>query len=450
MHQARRALPALTAVFALALLVTAGSAQAFTFVNTFGSLGSGNGQLSTPDQIAVDPAGNVYVADGDNRRIEEFSASGAFIRQIGSGGGGDGQFDGVYGVAADPTGNFIYATDGDFNQEPGTHDRVNEYTTGGTFVRSFGTTGTADGDLKGPAQLTVAPNGNVYVSDEGNNRIEEFTATGTFIRQWGTAGTGDGQFNGPDGIVADAAGHVYVTEDQNGRVQEFTSTGTFIGKFGEGAPGDGHFQGPFAIAEDAASHLWVTDITRVQEFTSTGEFLGAFAGGGDNGAHLFSELNGIAVTCRGVYTADFQANRVELFSDGDVPACPSPPAPPVTTPGTPTPPRLSLALVSLASQRVLRQHGVAVNLSADEASTVTVTGSVSVPGASRTVKFKKATVKLPAGAQRVLKLRLSRKALGQLKRALRSHHSLKAKLTVTAKDASAKSVTYHRVIKLTR
>lgn len=449
MHLARRSLLALAAALAFGLVAAAGSAQAFTFVTTFGSLGSGDGQLSTPDQIAVDPAGNVYVADGDNHRIQKFSPGGAFIGQIGSGGGGDGQFDGVYGVAADPTGNFIYATDADFNQEPGTHDRVNEYTTGGTFVRSFGTTGTADGDLQGPAQLTVAPNGDVYVSDGGNDRVEEFTADGGFIRTWGTSGAGNGEFNGPDGIVADSAGHVYVTEDQNGRVQEFSSDGTFIGKFGEGAPGDGHFQGPFAIAEDAAGHLWVTDITRVQEFTSNGEFLGAFGGGGDNGAHLFSELNGIAVNCHGVYAADFQTDRVELFSDGDVPACPAPPPAPPVSPA-PIPPVLSLALVSTASQRVLRQRGVELTLSADEASTVTLTGSVGVPGASKTVKFTKTTVKLAAGAQRVVKLKLSKKAVTLVRHALRSHHSLKARITVTATDASGKSVSSHRSVKLTR
>jgi hypothetical protein len=449
MRQARRVLLSLTAALAFALVGAVGSAQAFTFVSTFGSLGSGDGQLSTPDQITLDPAGNVYVADGDNRRVEEFSPSGAFLRQIGSGGGGDGQFDGIYGVAADPTGNFIYATDSDTGQVPGTHDRVNEYTTSGTFVRSFGTTGTADGDLHGPAQVAVAPSGDVYVTDEGNNRIEEFTADGGFIRKWGTPGNGDGEFNGPDGIIADSSGHVYVTEDQNGRVQEFTSDGTFIRRFGEGAPGDGTFQGPFAIAEDAAGHLWVTDITRVQEFTSNGEFLGAFAGGGDGGAHLFSTLNGIAVNCHGIYTSDFQKDRLELFSDGDVPACPSPPTAPPVTP-TPTPPALSLALVSASSQRVLKQHGVEVTVSADVASTITVTGSVSVPGASRTVKFTKRTVRLAAGKQRVIKLKLSKKRLKQVAHALRSHRSLKARIAVTAKDASGKVVVSHRTVKLSR
>jgi hypothetical protein len=218
---------------------------------------------------------------------------------------------------------------------------------------------------------------------------------------------------------------------------------------------DGQFSDPLALAVDAAGHVWVTDDTRVEEFTSGGEFIASFGGGGDSGAHLFSVLTGIAIDCHGIYVTDFQKNRVELFSDGDVPACPSPPATQPVTPSptqtqTTTPPLLSLAFVTAASQRVLKQHGVLVTVSADVASTLTVSGSVSVPGASRTVKFTQTRVKLGAGAQRTLKLKLSRKALKLVSKALHKHRSLKARVTVTAKDATGKVVTSKRTVKLTR
>src|SRR5437763_72787 len=149
MHQAHRALRALGAALALAL-IAAGSAQAFTFVSSFGSLGALN-------QIAIDPAGNIYAADGGNKRIEKLSPDGTSLGQIGGPGDGDGQLAFVYGVAVDPTGSFLYATD------EGTHNRVNEYTTGGTFVRSWGSTGSGDGQFNLPSGVAVGPDGEVYV-----------------------------------------------------------------------------------------------------------------------------------------------------------------------------------------------------------------------------------------------------------------------------------------------
>ncbi len=441
MHQARRSLLTLAAALAFGVVAATGSAQAFTFVNSFGSLGSGDGQFNFLNQIAIDPAGNIYGADGSSERIEKFSSDGAFLAQFGGPGNGDGQLAGVYGLAVDPTGSFVYATD------DGTHNRVNEYTTGGTFVRAWGTTGSGDGDFNLPSGVAVGPTGDVYVGDNSNDRVEEFTATGTFVRKWGSSGSGDGQLSGPDGVAVDSAGNVWVSEDGNHRIQEFTGSGAFIRKVMsiDGEP----FGGPFAISFDAAGHLWVSDEKAVEEFDGSGNFLAAYGGG--TGATAFSELNGLAVDCNGVYAADGNLDRIELFSDPSIPACPGsvPPSTPPATAG-PGPPALSLALVSAHSQRVLRQHGIVVEVSADVASTITVGGSISVPGASRTVKFTRLSAKLAAGAQRALKLKLSKSSLKLVKKGLQKHRSLKAKVIVTVADAAGATVTSHRSVTLTR
>lgn len=433
MHQAHRALVALGA--ALALLAGAGSAQAFTYVSTFGASGTGDGQFQTLNQIAVDPAGNIYGTDAIRPRIEKFSPDGTFVAEFGGSGAGDGQLTNVYGLAVDPTGSFVYVTDG------GTHNRVAEYTTGGTFVRSWGGTGSGDGEFQLPSGAAVGANGDVYVSDNGNGRIEEFTSTGGFVRKWGTMGSGDGQLSSPDGVAVDSSGNVWVGEDDNHRVQEFSGDGGFIRTVTsiDGEP----FGGPFALSIDSAGHVWVSDEKAVEEFDGNGNFLAAYGGG--TGPTAFSELNGLVVDCHGVYAADGTLQRIELFSDPSIPPCPgSAPAP--APPATPAagPPALALALVSASSQRVLRQHGLMVSVSADVASSVTAAAK------SGSVRFKGAKGRLAAGTQRQLKLGLSKKALARLRSALRKHRALRATVTVTAKDGAGKVVVSHRVVKLTR
>jgi DNA-binding beta-propeller fold protein YncE len=69
------------------------------------------------------------------------------------------------------------------------------------------------------------PTGNVYVSDPGNDRIEKFTSAGTYVSQWGSQGSANGQFNGPFGLAIGPAGNVYVADYANHRIQSFTSAG---------------------------------------------------------------------------------------------------------------------------------------------------------------------------------------------------------------------------------
>ncbi len=75
----------------------------------------------------------------------------------------------------------------------------------------------------------------MFVADSGNARIQKFDNNGTFLATWGSLGSGDGQFNLRTRVAVDASGNVFVTDTASGgnsRIQEFTNTGTFIRKWG--------------------------------------------------------------------------------------------------------------------------------------------------------------------------------------------------------------------------
>jgi DNA-binding beta-propeller fold protein YncE len=80
-------------------------AQPPVYLTQWGSYGSGSGQFDAPIGVAVDASGNVYVADGNNHRIQKFTGNGSYLTQWGTQGTADGQFDGPFGVAVDASGN---------------------------------------------------------------------------------------------------------------------------------------------------------------------------------------------------------------------------------------------------------------------------------------------------------------------------------------------------------
>jgi tripartite motif-containing protein 71 len=242
-----------------------------TFIAKWGLQGTADGQFNNPTGIAVDPLGNVYMADPQNDRIQKFSSDGTFITKwgghIGSLFDGDTNnppliFPSSPGIAVDPSGN-VYVADT-------LEHKIVKFSTDGTWISDLGSNGIGDGQFSFPSSLSTDSAGNLYVLDSANHRIQVFTGDGKFITKWGSQGSGDGQFGGKSSaITVDRGGNVYVADSGNNRIQKFDSTGKFITKWGSQGSDDGQFAAPSGVAVDPSGNVYVVDShnNRVQLFS---------------------------------------------------------------------------------------------------------------------------------------------------------------------------------------
>jgi tripartite motif-containing protein 71 len=331
------------------------------FIQAFGSYGHGEGQFKGPEGIALS-GGEIYVADLENKRVEEFSPAGQFLMQFGVAGTGVGQFQAPWGIAAAPVTGDLYVVDdyesrvlqfspaGKFLAEFGTwgtakdkfeaptgiavnasgtiyvadkhNNRVAVWQPPGAggalmnFLRDFGSEGWHEGQFYYPKADAIDGNGNVWVTDSGNDRIEEFSSHGAFVTHYGSEGTGNLQFKGPYGIaINQSTGNIYVADSGNNRIQEISSSGTFIRSFGSYGSETGKLNHPDGLALDAEGNVWVADTAnnRIQEFSASGVFIAAYGSKG-SGEGQFSEPEGLTFSGSNVYVADSANNRIEELS----------------------------------------------------------------------------------------------------------------------------------------
>jgi len=133
------------------------------------------------------------------------------------------------------------------------------------FDTEFGTPGSGNGEFTDPTGVAVSEvgslKGDVYVVDRGDNRVEVFTSTGTYVSQFDGTGAPTGVFSSPQWIAVDnstgpSAGDVYVTDTGHKVIDKFSATGTYIGQIT--SAGAAQFEEAlFGVAVDSAGTLWV-------------------------------------------------------------------------------------------------------------------------------------------------------------------------------------------------
>ena len=301
-----------------AMLVGVVVASASTFILTWGTPGSDNGQFFQPRGIALDSSGNVYVTDptgGTPGQLQKFDANGTFLTRIGANNDNPNGFIAAFRITVDSSGN-VYATDGSADKNT---NLVKKFHSDGTLEFAFGTRGSGSGQFAapGPAGVAVDSTGNIYVADPGNNRVQKFSSAHVFDSVIGSSGSGDGQFSNPVGISIDSADNLYVADSGNNRIQKFNSAGTFVAKWGTNGTGNGEFSAPNGVDVDGAGQIYVADTgnNRVQLLSPSGAFVEAVGSAGSANGQ-FQGPEDVAVNSAGTlfYVADRDNTRVQKFS----------------------------------------------------------------------------------------------------------------------------------------
>lgn len=323
------------------------------FVSTLAGLSGGaadgvgeQARFYVPSGVAVDTAGNIFVADTDNHTIRKITpdrrvttlAGLAGFRGSADGPGSSARFYSPGAIAVDAEG-FLFVSD-TYNR---TVRKISPDGVVSTFAGMAGKHGSTDGPgqtarFSWPHGLAFDAAGNLYVADSSNRTIRKITREGvvtTFAGLADSSGTEDGlgsaaRFNYPAGLAIDGAGNLYVTEKFRFTIRKITPEGlvtTLAGQPGSSGSADGdgataRFFYPFGIAADRAGNLYVADgFNHIIRMVTPSGFVTTVAGvagavgsadGIGSAASLFYP-GGVAVDPTGnVYIADTGNNTIRL------------------------------------------------------------------------------------------------------------------------------------------
>ena len=336
------------------LLISAAAAhsQTITFTTWAGfagqvnANGSGtNALFEAPAGAALDSAGNLYVADFYNNTIQKMTSAGVVTTLAGSAGnsgstdasGTNALFNGPEGVAVDAAGNVYVADSG--------NSTIRKITPGGsvsTLAGSAGNIGNANGTGSNatfyqPAGVAVDSNTNVYVADYGNHTIRKIAPGGVVSTLAGSTNFGsvnavgtNASFYQPEGVAVDIAGNVYVADTANNMIRKISggTVTTLAGStnFGNanGVSTNAAFYGPEALAVDGAGNVYVADtgndmIRKISGGTVTtlagSTNFGSLDGTGIN-AQFWGPAAIVTDSATNVYVADYFNGTIRKITTG--------------------------------------------------------------------------------------------------------------------------------------
>jgi sugar lactone lactonase YvrE len=310
-------------------------------------------QLNGPSGVAVDSVGNIFIADKYNNRIRKVS-SGIITTVAGNGtegsSGDDGpatsaKLDYPYGVAVDSAGNLFIA---DYY-----NCCIRKVSSSGIIstVAGSGSYGfSGDGGPATSAKL-ACPTGvaidsdNLLIVDAINNRIRKVSPSGIIITvagngSWGYGGDAgfstSAQLFYPSGVAVDSVGNLFIADTENHRVRKVSSSGVITtvaggGEYGrDGGPAtSAHLYTPSGVAIDSAGNLFISDTGNysVRKVSASGiitTVAGNGSGGysGDDGSATWAQLSlpyGVAVDSTGnIFIADTTNHRIRKVSTSGI------------------------------------------------------------------------------------------------------------------------------------
>jgi peptidylglycine monooxygenase len=238
--------------------------------------------------VAVDSKDRVYFYQRKDPPILVFDRDGHFLT-----GWGDGRLRDAHGIYTGAD-DHLYVCNRDEHE-------VLKLTPEGRIVLTLGQRGrpALQAPFNHPADVAVAPNGEIYVADGyGNSAIHRFSAEGKHLGSWGAPGAGRGQFTTPHGIWIDRRERVLVADRENNRVQLFSPEGDYFGEWAD-------LYHPMDIYADGGGTVYVTDqIPRITMYSPDGRIL-------SRGRPVTMGAHGVWGDSRGnLYLAEVAVNQV--------------------------------------------------------------------------------------------------------------------------------------------
>jgi len=326
----------------------------------------GNGQqatnafLNSPSGVAVDAAGNIYIADTGNNEVRKVNAAtgiiSAFAGSTTGGFAGDGaaatsaQLHSPSAVTLDSAGN-VYIADT-------ANNRIRKVNTSGIITTVAGSSAVSTGligdgglatsaILNSPRGVMVDSSGNLYIADSGNNRVRKVGTNGIIntIAGNGTTGTvgmvGDGgpainaSLSVPVGMALDSSGNLYIADSGENLIRKVTTNGNISSIAGNGengySPGDenlaiyAELNQPEGLAVDGSGNVYFSDTGNevIREVTAAGvistiagnQGIGNAGDGGPAGAASLDTPIAIALTSTGLI---YIANSSNGYQDSEI------------------------------------------------------------------------------------------------------------------------------------
>ena len=325
-------------------------------------------RLRFPFGVAVDSNDNIYITDTLNGRIRKVTASTGFISTVAGssatpGDGGDGGSATAAAVKMYyPQGSVAVDSDNNLYIADTLNGRIRKVTASTGFISTFagrlksdpsGDEGLATAaQLNIPYGVAVDSDGNLYLSDAGNNRVRKVDATTGVIDTVAGSGAhgagGDGaaatsaQLSTPYGVAVDSDNNLYIADGRNHRIRKVTASTGFISTVAgstQGFGGDGgsatvaaaKLNGPRGVAVDSDGNLYIADTgnNRIRKVTASTGFISTVAGdgtkglSGDGGAATAAKLDapyGVAVDSdNNIYIAEYNNHRVRKVDTSATP-----------------------------------------------------------------------------------------------------------------------------------
>ena len=229
------------------------------FLKAWGGVeGEGPGELTEPWGIAVSDDGRIYVADTWNHRIQIFDEDGQYLSEFGDFANTDGDpqsapgtFWGPRGLALDSAGNLYVADTG--------NKRIQKFASDGRHLSSWGGGGIIAGHFEEPTDVALDSAGNIYVADTWNQRIQKFDPQFNFIKEWPVVGWDGQNITNKPYLTIDGQDNVYISDPVNFRIIAYNAEGEVLQTFGQFGAENDAFRLPLGLAFAEDGHLFVVD-----------------------------------------------------------------------------------------------------------------------------------------------------------------------------------------------